>query len=203
MVFALSISAHAWPKYEPEQKRSICMDVNAVIDGILECKEETGMTFQQIADRSNVPKSTVTRVLRKETPNPSMKTLADIAIAVGYEIDPVRPAVLKDSTKDAYIMYLQEALEAEKKVCKAQIAEQKALRHQVVAEKNRTIFYLAISLIMTLVFLIGWLIMEILHPSAGWVRWEASANSVAFWRDFHKVAAEMVRHVAGVFVRFF
>lgn len=155
------------------------MDVSAIIDGILECKEETGMTFQQIADRANQPKSTVTRILRKETPNPSMRTLADIAIAVGYETDPIRPAVLKDHTKDAYITYLQEALEAEKKVCKAQIAEQKALRHQVVAEKNRTILFLCIALILALFLLIGWLIMELLHPSAGWIRFESAYYDAA------------------------
>ena len=141
------------------------MDVSAIIDGILECKEETGMTMQQIADRSNVPKSTVTRILRKETPNPSIKNLADIAVAVGYEIDPVRPAVLKDATKDAYIDYLQQALAAEKAANKAAIAEQKALRHQVVAEKNRTIKYLSISLIMSLLLLICWLTIDIIHLS--------------------------------------
>ena len=148
------------------------MDVSAIIDGILECKEESGMTFQQIADRADVPKSTVTRVLRKETPNPSMKTLADIAVAVGYEIEPLHPATLKDSSKDAYITFLQESLEFERADKKAQIAEQKALRHQVVAEKNRTIFHLSIALIMMNAFLIGWLILEILHPTAGWIQWQ-------------------------------
>ena len=149
------------------------MDVNAIIDGILECKEETGMTMQQIADRANQPKSTVTRILRKETPNPSMRTLADIAVAVGYEIDPVHPAVLKDHTKDAYIAYLQEALAAEKAAAKAAVAEQKALRHQIVAEKNRAVTFLAVALILVLSMLIGWLIMELLHPSAGWIQFEA------------------------------
>lgn len=155
------------------------MDVNAIIDGILECKEETGMTMQQIADRANQPKSTVTRILRKETPNPSIKTLADIAIAVGYETDPIKPAILKDNTKDAYITYLQEALLAEKAACKAAVAEQKALRHQVVAEKNRTIAYLSIALILSLFLLIGWLIMELLHPSAGWIRFETAQYDAA------------------------
>lgn len=155
------------------------MDISAIIDGILECKEECGMTMQQIADRANQPKSTVTRILRKETPNPSMKTLADIAVAVGYEIDPVKPAILKDSTKDAYIVYLQEALNAEKAAGKAALAEQKALRHQVVAEKNRTITYLSIALILSLLFLIGWLIMELLHPSAGWIRFESASRAAA------------------------
>ena len=157
------------------------IDVSAIIDGILECKEESGMTMQQIADRANQPKSTVTRILRKETPNPSMKTLADIAVAVGYEIDPVHPAVLKDHTKDAYIAYLQEALAAEKAAGKAAIAEQKALRHQVVAEKNRAITFLAIALILSLVMLIGWLIMELLHPSAGWIQFEAAHRHAAAW----------------------
>lgn len=156
------------------------MDVSAIIDGILECKEENGMTMQQIADRANQPKSTVTRILRKETPNPSMRTIADIAVAVGYEIDPVQPAVLKDHTKDAYIAYLQEALLAEKAACKAAIAEQKALRHQVVAEKNRAITFMAIALILSLCMLIGWLAMELLHPSAGWFQFEA-AHQHASW----------------------
>ena len=156
------------------------MDVSAIIDGILECKEENGMTMQQIADRANQPKSTVTRILRKETPNPSMRTLADIAVAVGYEIDPVQPAVLKDHTKEAYIAYLQEALLAEKAACKAAIAEQKALRHQVVAEKNRTITLMAIALILSLFMLIGWLIMELLHPSAGWIQFEAAYRHAAW-----------------------
>lgn len=148
------------------------MDINAVIDGILECKGSMGLTNQQIADRSGVPKSTVTRILQKATPNPSMQTLADIAVAVGYEMEPVRPAVLQDSTKDAYITYLQEALEAEKKSCKAQIAEQKALRNQIAAEKNRAIRYLAIALILTLMFLITWLVIDVTHPTVGWIQRE-------------------------------
>ena len=159
------------------------MDVNAIIDGILECKESTGMTVQQIVDRSSVPKSTVTRILRKETPNPSMKTLADIAVAVGYEMDPVKPAVLQDYSKDAYIAYLQEALKAEKQNCANQVAEQKALRHQIVAEKNRTIKYLAISLILVLSFLIFWLIIDITHPTVGWVQREIAYHSAGVLGD--------------------
>lgn len=124
------------------------MDISALVDGILECKEAEGLTMQQIADRSNVPKSTVTRVLRKETPNPSIKTLADIAAAVGYDLEPVKPSTMKDSTKDAYLTYLQEAIVAEKESCRRQIAEQKAMRNQMLAERNRTILFLAVALML-------------------------------------------------------
>ena len=177
------------------------MDINAIIDGILECKEENNMTFQQIADRSNVPKATVTRILRKETPNPSAKTLADIAVAVGYEMDPVHTAVLKDSTKDAYITYLHEALEAEKKYCKAQIAEQKALRHQIVAEKNRTIMFLSISLVLSISLLVVWLILEILHPAAGWIRWESEYHNTTSDSPIFMAVAEVLRDVGRVLER--
>ena len=135
------------------------MDISAVIDGILECKEQEGLTTQQIADRSNVPKSTVTRILRKETPNPSMKNLADIAAAVGYVLDPVTPSTMKDSTKDAYITYLQEAILAEKESCRQQIAEQKSMRNQFLAERNRTILVLAIALLAESVSMMVMLIM--------------------------------------------
>ena len=135
------------------------MDISAVIDGILERKEAEGLTMQQVADRSNVPKSTVTRILRKETPNPSMKNLADIAAAVGYVLDPVTPSTMKDSTKDAYITYLQEAILAEKESCRQQIAEQKSMRNQFLAERNRTILVLAIALLAESVSMMVMLIM--------------------------------------------
>lgn len=64
------------------------MDVSAVIDGIIDKKAEAGMTNQQIADASRVPRTTINRILSKQTPNPSMQTVMDIAHAVGYVIEP-------------------------------------------------------------------------------------------------------------------
>ena len=139
------------------------MDISAVIDGINECREAEGITYQQLADRANQPKSTVTRILRKETPNPSMKTLADIAAAVGYVLDPVKPSSLKDSTKEAYITYLQEAVLAEKEACRQQLAEQKAMRNQMIAERNRTILLLSVALVansLSMIALIAYLILS-------------------------------------------
>lgn len=92
------------------------MNVDAIIDGILERKEQVGMTNQQIADASGVPRTTINRILAKQTQNPSIKTVADIAMAVGYDIDPVHPAVLQDHTKDSYITYLQEPWRRKRKL---------------------------------------------------------------------------------------
>lgn len=150
------------------------MNVDTIIDGILERKEQVGMTNQQIADASGVPRTTINRILAKQTQNPSIKTVADIAMAVGYDIDPVHPAVLQDHTKDSYITYLQEALEAEKKITDKRIAEQRAHYNMLLAEKNRWIMYLFFAIIFLACFLIGWLIVDVLHPTAGWIQRDLS-----------------------------
>lgn len=155
------------------------MNVDAIITGILERKEHVGMTNQQIADASGVPRTTVNRILAKQTQNPSIKTVADIAMAVGYDIDPVQPSVLQDYTKDSYITYLQEAVEAEKKISEKRITEQRAHYTMLLAEKNRWIKYLFITVIILVCFLIGWLVVDVLHPTAGWIQRE-----LAWYTDY-------------------
>lgn len=62
------------------------MDVETIIDQINQVRMETNITYQQIADASGVPRSTVSRILHGETPNPTSKNLHDIARAVGCQI---------------------------------------------------------------------------------------------------------------------
>ncbi len=64
------------------------VDVGTIIDRINEVREDTGITYQQIADASGVPRTTVSRILHGETPNPTSKNLHDIARAVGCRIVP-------------------------------------------------------------------------------------------------------------------
>ena len=64
------------------------MDAEMIVDRINEVREDTGITYQQIADASGVPRTTVSRILHGETPNPTSKNLHDIARAVGCRITP-------------------------------------------------------------------------------------------------------------------
>jgi len=153
------------------------MDINAIIDGIVKRQEDVGLTYQQIADASGVSRSTVMRILKKQTPEPSLKNIADIAMAVGYDIDPVQPAVLKDHTKDSYITYLQEAVTVEKKLAQRERDVQEHRHNRIVAEKNRTILFLVLALILVISLLICWLIIDVLHPSLGWIQRTAAWRS--------------------------
>lgn len=62
------------------------MTVNELIQDIAQRKEAMKITNQMLSDASGVPKTTVDRILRGDTPNPSMQTVLDMAYVVGYRL---------------------------------------------------------------------------------------------------------------------
>lgn len=52
-----------------------------------EMKKASGMTTQQIADRSGVPFSTVSRIFTGRTENPNFVTIRDLVKAMGGSLD--------------------------------------------------------------------------------------------------------------------
>lgn len=52
-----------------------------------EMKEASGMTFQQIADKSGVPLSTVNRIMTGGTDQPAYQTVAEIVKAMNGSLD--------------------------------------------------------------------------------------------------------------------
>lgn len=50
-------------------------------------KEERDLTNQEIAELSDVPLATVTRIFNGSTPNPQFETIARITIALGGSLD--------------------------------------------------------------------------------------------------------------------
>lgn len=142
------------------------MEVSAIIDGINSHKSALGMTNQQLADASGVPKSTVDRVLRKDTENPTMKVILDMAGAVGYDF--IAPAAAQKSEvghDDPYIRHIISMYEN-------QLADLKREHNRVLAEKNRWIQYLA-----TIVGIIGGgaaiiLLVDMSIPTIGWIRFD-------------------------------
>lgn len=55
----------------------------AIIDRLKELKVKSGMTSQQIAEKSKLPESTVTRIFSGKTSNPTVTTVIAIAKAMG------------------------------------------------------------------------------------------------------------------------
>lgn len=142
------------------------MQISEIIDGIVAKKNEQKLTTQQIADASGVPKSTVDRILRGATENPSMQNVLDIANAVGYVFGPQGSALSATPVpemKDPMVQYIF-------KLYEDRIRADRSAHNVQLAEKNR---WLKLSLVLNIILIgciCGVLIYDVTHPDVGWFR---------------------------------
>ena len=59
------------------------------LDNLKELKKEKGMTSKQIADETNLPERTVTRIFSGDTDNPYVDTLHRIVTVLGGSLDSI------------------------------------------------------------------------------------------------------------------
>lgn len=141
------------------------MDVPEIIRGIADKKTSVGMTNQQLSDASGVPKSTVDRILRGDTPNPSLQSVLDMAAAVGYQFgDDLGGSAVPETGK------LDETSRLIVRTYNERIARLRAHYNMLMAEKNRWILCLFVLCLVLVALIIGILVADILRPDIGWVR---------------------------------
>ena len=57
-----------------------------MVEKLRQLKEKSHMTNQQIAEKSNVPESTVARIFSGKTPNPTITTVISMVRAMGGSV---------------------------------------------------------------------------------------------------------------------
>ena len=132
------------------------------------------MSYQAVADACGVSQATVMRALKGQN-SPTMELLQKIAHAVKYEPSH-EPVMLEDFTKDAYIAYLRSLLSEKKREQTTHVAQLQAHYNMLLAQKTRTITILSAALVLVSIVLVGWLIMEIIHPTQGWIQREVAVR---------------------------
>ena len=142
------------------------MEVSMIIDGINARKAAMNMTNQQISDESGVPKTTIDRVLRKDTENPSVQVVFAIADAVGYEFGVPATTQTSDVAQDN--PYLKHIIAMYEK----QIAELRRDHNRERTEKNRWIRMLALIIALLGAGIIIILLIDITNPNVGWFQRE-------------------------------
>lgn len=150
------------------------MTVTDIVDGIILQKNAIGMTNQQLSDASGVPKTTIDRILRHDTPNPTMQTVLDLAAAVGFSFSnhPEQPSPVPEDSKvkDPMTLHMISYYERQAVAYEERIKRVTSHFNMLLAEKNRWIrFSLALNIIL-IVFLVGVLILDLLIPGIGWMK---------------------------------
>ena len=151
------------------------VNIDALIAALDGQRLSLKMSYQAVADACGVSQSTIIRIFKKQS-EPTMAMLQQIAHAVKYEPSH-EPIILEDYTKDAYIDYLRKSLEEEKLEGMVRLAQQEAHYNMLLTQKARTVTTLSVALVLASIFLVGWLIIDIMHPTMGWIQRELAAHT--------------------------
>jgi transcriptional regulator with XRE-family HTH domain len=147
------------------------------IEKLVQMKQQCGLTTQQIADKSGVPASSITRMLKGQTEEPSFSSVAKTVKAMGGSLDElvgIEPKTVTITNKE--IVHEDERLIS--------------LYERAIASKNRWIRWLFIILLILIVFVIGLLIFDILDHENGWYRQTALEVSSGSYKQ-HLALAKM------------
>lgn len=106
------------------------------LDNLKELKKKSGMSAKQIAEATNLPERTVTRIFSGDTENPYMDTLRRIVAVLGGSLDDLF-AESKMRVADTDLIALQAeyaSLQAENVTLKDELVTLKAERDQLRLE---------------------------------------------------------------------
>lgn len=137
-----------------------------------EMRAARGMSYQAVADACGVSKATIHRTLSGAT-EPTMQLLQSIAAAVQWKPKDV-PNPPIDPTRESYAAYLVSELEHRDAEHDRRVQQLHAHYNMLRRQDRRTILWLSICLTAVVAFLVLWLIIDVTHPTVGWVRREVS-----------------------------
>lgn len=119
-------------------------------------KDETKMTYQDIADKSGVPLSTVKRIFSGRTPDPGVTTVIAIVEAMGGSADDIQ-STPSDSNDGEYI-----SPKSIEQLC--------AVYERSLRDKNRLIKAQFITIVAMIAVLLFFLIWDLCNPNIGFIR---------------------------------
>lgn len=131
-------------------------------------KEERGLTNAEIAQLSNIPLATITRIFNGQTPNPTFETISQVAIALGASIDEI--AGLKQPDAPRVPSPIRQTLDNYAELLKEKDDRIKDLKEdvkEVRREKHR--FAIALACIVGVILII--LTVDILNGHFGYFRY--------------------------------
>lgn len=151
------------------------VDQNQLLLDLDAQRKAMNLSYQNVADACDVSQATIMRVFKRQT-EPTFDLLQKIAAAVHYDAKPA-PVMLEGYTKEEYISYLQKLIERREEDFKIREAKAEARHNAAINQKTRTIRYLTVCLAALAAGFIIWLIIDVTHPTVGWVQREMAYRS--------------------------
>lgn len=161
------------------------MDAKLVANYLLALKEKSGLTFEAIAEKSQLSLSTVKNLCSGKTEDPRLNTVTPVIYALGGSIDEMYTGKGKDEIKEISINSIKEIYEQQlverAKAEESHINDIRAHYEQhrqdtitnyerLLKEKSNQANFFKILSCFGLGILIILLILEVTNPNLGWIK---------------------------------
>lgn len=152
-------------------------DLEEHLTGIDIARQAMGLSHQALADGCEVSQSTIIRVFKRKTV-PSVDLLQKMAVVTHYTPALSKELVLPTGyTPEAYIDYANRLLVSQKEQYDQQLKEQTALYNRLRRQDRRTITWMGLALVLLVAAFIIWLIIDVTHPTVGWIQRDVAYHS--------------------------
>lgn len=137
-----------------------------ILSKLQEMKEDCQMTYQEIAEKSGIPISTVRRIFSGQTPDPGVTTIFAIAKAMGGSVEDMKDDTPEQQKSDNELPEKQKGDTVSRLSAELLIS----LYKRSIDDKNKLIkalFVIVLSMMAIFIFLLVW---DLCNPSIGFIR---------------------------------
>lgn len=127
-----------------------------------------GISYKALGEACGVSKSTIYRTFNRST-EPTVQLVQRIEAAVQYTPEEGTNLPSANYSVEEYVEYLQATITRQSDDYRRHIMQMQTYYGMLHRQEHRAILFLAIGVTVLVVFLVSWLVFDILHPSIGWI----------------------------------
>lgn len=144
------------------------MEISDLLSELDSLRVQRGMSYQAVADACGVSKATIYRTLTGAT-EPTIQLVQRIEAAVQYVPPSAQQPPPASCSKEEYAEFLRETIIRQDEEYSRHITQLQTHYSLLRRQDRRSIAVLAAAVAVLVIFLVVWLVLDILHPGAGWI----------------------------------
>lgn len=143
------------------------MEISDLLSELDALRIQRGMSYQAVADACGVSKATIYRTLTGAT-EPTIQLVKRIEAAVQY-VPPSAQQPPANCSQEEYAEFLRETIIRQEQEYFRHITQLQTHYSLLRRQDRKSIAVLAAAVTVLVIFLVVWLVLDILHPGAGWI----------------------------------
>ena len=145
------------------------MDISEHLLELDALRAERGISYPELADACGVSKATIYRALNGAT-EPTARLVQSIEAAVQYTPEEAPQVAPPSHSTEEYVEYLQATITRQSEDYRRHTMQLQTYYRLLNRQNRRVILIMGISIAVLVIFLVGWLIFDILQPGIVWIQ---------------------------------